>query len=509
MKKFIKILLPFILIILVLTGCSQAAPAQPQVPTNPVASTDLPAPLPSPSFTPTAVTPPTEPATPEPTAGAVVLTVVGPGGEKTFTLDELKQLPALEGMAGIKSSTGKITLPALFKGVALTDLVEEVGGLDPSLGINVIAEDGYAMTFSYDQLNQGNFIAYDPATGDEKKLYEPLQVILAYEMDGQPLPQDSDGTLRMAMISPKNNQVTDGHWSVKWVERVEAKPLGEEWSLQLTGVITDVVDRNSFQSCAAASCHQASWTDDKAQIWVGTPLWYLAGRMDDEIKHDGPAYNVDLASAGYLLQIVAADGYSTTLSSSQVMHNKDIIVAYQVNENPLPDKYFPLRLVGAGLEKNQLVGQIAEIRMIYDPMLATQAAPSPTVSAPTSTPVPQSVQGDLVIIGLVEQALGLNEADLRQLEATEITAEHPKKGQQTYQGILLTTLLEMAKVKPEATQLVITASDGYTAEVDLSTVLACSECMLAFTDTPGLFNLVMPGMESSLWVKETVSLEVK
>jgi DMSO/TMAO reductase YedYZ molybdopterin-dependent catalytic subunit len=389
-------------------------------------------------------------------------------------------------------------------------VVAQVGTLDESMGVNVVAEDGYAMTFSYDQLNQGDFIAYDPATGDEKKLEDQFQVILAYEHDGQPLDQDSDGTLRLAIISPKNNQVTDGHWSVKWVNRIEIKPLGKEWSLAMTGVITDTVDRNSFQSCAAVQCHQANWTDDKAQQWVGVPLWLLVGRMDDEIKHDGPAFNQALADAGYLIQLIATDGYSVTLESAQVTRNNNILLAYQVNENPLPDKYFPLRLVGAELEKNQMAGMLAEIKMIVNPLALTQAAPTATL-APTevpTTPQPVSVQGDLVIVGLVEQEVGLNEADLRKMEVVEITAEHPKKGKETYQGVRLNALLELAKVKPEAKKLVFTAADGYQAEIELSKVLECSDCLLAFTNTLGKFKLVMPGMDSGLWVKDIIKIEV-
>jgi len=392
------------------------------------------------------------------------------------------------------------------------ELANQAGGFDPATGLNVVAEDGYAMTFSYDQITKGDFIAYDPATGDEKQMDEPLKVILAYAREDQPLDTDSDGTLRLVIISSKNNQVTDGHWSVKWVNRLEIKPLGAEWDLQLTGVITDVVDRNSFQSCAASLCHQGSWKDDKAQQWVGVPLWYLVGRMDDAIKHDGPAFNQELADAGYSIQIIATDGYSVTLESPQVSRNNQLVLAYQVNENPLPDKYFPLRLVGDDLQKNQLVGHVAEIKMIFDAVLATQVAnakpPTPTAT-PTATPIPAAVQGDLVITGLVDNVLGLNEADLRKMEVVEVTAEHPKKGKETYQGIRLNDLLKLAGLKPATAKLTFTAADGYTAQADLGDIQACTDCLLAFTNTPGKFKLVMPGMESSQWVKDVVLIEVE
>ncbi len=64
--------------------------------------------------------------------------------------------------------------------------------------------------------------------------------------------------------------------------------------------------------------------------------------------------------------------------------NNDLLVAYVVNENPLPDKYFPLRLVGNQLKKNQLIGAIDSINLIIDPKLAAElkaATPPPTADA--------------------------------------------------------------------------------------------------------------------------------
>ena len=46
------------------------------------------------------------------------------------------------------------------------------------------------------------------------------------------------------------------------------------------------------------------------------------------------------------------------------------------------------------------------------------------------------------------------------------------------------------------------------AEADLAAVLACADCLVAFADD-GTLVLAMPGMESSLWVKDLVKIEVK
>lgn len=50
------------------------------------------------------------------------------GKSQDFTLDDLKALPASEGLAGMMSSTGKITPLTSFSGVLLTDVLEAAGG---------------------------------------------------------------------------------------------------------------------------------------------------------------------------------------------------------------------------------------------------------------------------------------------------------------------------------------------------------------------------------------------
>jgi len=450
-------------------------------------------------------------ATPEDTpvsteSAAPVLEVVGPSETKTLTLEELMDLPVTEGYAGIKSSTGKITPPIPMKGVALKDLAEFIGGMDENAGFNVVAEDGYSITFSYDQLQNGLFIAYDPATGAELKNPVELIAILAYEANGKPFDAKQDGALRLAIVSPELNQVTDGHWSVKWVNRLEVKSLGEEWVLQASGGITKTIDRASVESCGAPQCHGTSWIDDKDQEWAGVPLYYLVGSVDDEIEHEGPAFNRTLADAGYTIDVIAADGYTVTFDSARVQYNKHILVAYKVNENQLPEEYFPLRLVGDDLQKNEMIGMIADLKVGVEPVEVVAATEAPTEEA---TAPSMDVTGSLVITGAVDQPLGFTEADLRALEVLKISAEHPKKGKQEYEGVSLNSLLDMAGIQESATTLVFTASDGYVSEVRLSDVRACLNSLLAFTDTAEHFNMVMPDLPSSAWAKDVVKIEVK
>lgn len=479
---------------LMLAGCAAvpaAAPTAAPPAATPVPSTATPA-------------PPTATPAPQP-----ILEVVGPAGSKSLTLEDLKKLEVLEGEAGTKSSTGKITPPVVHRGVSLLTLVELLGPLEPGMGVNAVAKDGYAITFSYEQLTKGTFVAYDPATGDELKTPGSLTAMLAFEREGQPLNAESDGTLRIVIISPKRDQVTDGHWSVKWINKLEVKSLVADWNLMLSGGIEATIDRATFESCVG--CHKATWTDEKAQVWTGIPLWLLMGYADDEVKHQGPAFNEALALAGYKVEVVAKDGYTASLDSAPLSRQNGVVVASLVNDNPLPEQYAPLRLVGADLEKGEMVGAIGEIELLVDgagaaakPTEAPTAVPEPTVA-----PAPVAVTGDLVVIGAVEKPLGLKEADLRGMTVVKITAEHPKSGKAEYEGVRLSELLALAKPAAGAATIAFTAADGYSAEAALADVLACADCLVAFTNTPGKLKLAMPGLSSGLWVKDISQIELK
>lgn len=443
-----------------------------------------------------------------PTAAPVVLEVIGMTEEKSLTMEDLADLPYTEGLAGIKSSTGKITPPEKFGGILLTDLLALVGGLDSSASVQVEAEDGYAMTLSGDQILKGDFIAYDPSTGDETASSSPLKAMLAYEIDGKPLDQKRDGYLRLVVISEKPDQVTDGHWSVKWVTKVSLKPLVEEWVLLLQGAITEEMDRGTFESGAAENCHKVTWKDDKAQTWTGIPLWLLVGRVDDDIKHNDDAFNDDVADKGYTVEVVAGDGYSVTFDSARVKRNDNLIVAYLVNGNPLTEKDFPLKLVGSDVGKKESVGGIAKIILHLDAKPSGQPAstPQPTPSLSSSADAPAS-DGGLQIVGLAGAAQSWTLDDLKGMKLIKMTVEHPKKGQQELEGLRLNALLDLAKPKSEAQKLVFFASDGYNVEVDLKAVKNCADCLLAVSDDS--LSLAMPGMESSFWVKNLAKIEIK
>ncbi len=304
-----------------------------------------------------------------------VLELEGPNGNMTFTMDELMALPSVEGYAGFKSSTGKVTPPIIFTGVRIADLANMVSDYDATYGIELSAVDGYSMTFSYDQIMNGTFITYDPGTGNEYEYSAVLTPILAYLQEGEALNPQTDGYMRLEVISEQNDQVVDGHWTVKWVNKLTVVTLPAEWTLHLEGALIEDMDRATFESGAAPGCHgyvdetsgTQGWTDSDGHVWEGIPLWQLVGKVDENGDHVGDFFDDALAQAGYTVEVIASDGYSITFDSQRIARNNNIIVAYLMDGAQLAEGDFPLKLVGSDLATRESVAQIASIIIHFNP----------------------------------------------------------------------------------------------------------------------------------------------
>jgi len=130
---------------------------------------------------------------------------------------------------------------------------------------------------------------------------------------------------------------------------------------------------------------------------------------------------------------------------------------------------------------------------------ACGATPAPT-SAPAAPPA-------LTVQGKVNQELELTLDDVKALGVETLTLEHPKNGPTEYEGVRLSKVLDEAGLAADATMLVFTASDGFSAEVAVADAQACTDCLIALSGSS--LNMAMPGMSSKAWVKTVVTIEVK
>ncbi len=151
------------------------------------------------------------------------LTLIGSEGQEVvLSYDELQALPAVETRAGFFSSVGSVSGPYTVKGIQLETLLDLVGGMTPSDVLWVAAKDGYSAVFDYRQLH-GEIDTFEPDTlrllpeGD-------TEFLLIFQQQGQPLAQGDGKPLRLAVTNP-DGLFTEGHWWVKWVNRLEIRTL--------------------------------------------------------------------------------------------------------------------------------------------------------------------------------------------------------------------------------------------------------------------------------------------
>jgi DMSO/TMAO reductase YedYZ molybdopterin-dependent catalytic subunit len=277
-----------------------------------------------------------------------------------FTLDQLQAMQTVTSLGGFMKSTGTIVGPNEFKGVPVKDLVSLLF-TGSNFSLEVVATDGYTMTYSSSQVINGTFEHYD-MDGDQLGPGD-FTLLLTWEQDGAPL---TDMVLRIVIVD-ESAPITDGHFWAKNVRTIAVKPFAEEWSIELSGLTSMTMDRQSFEAVASCPHHTLTYTftnDTGQHTYEGVALYILVAAVDGADAPDGHyMFNEVLADAGYNVSLTASDNSSIRLPISVVRNNDSIIVANKLDGEPLPDADFPLRLVGPWLTDDQNLSMIASITL--------------------------------------------------------------------------------------------------------------------------------------------------
>jgi tungstate transport system substrate-binding protein len=114
----------------------------------------------------------------------------------------------------------------------------------------------------------------------------------------------------------------------------------------------------------------------------------------------------------------------------------------------------------------------------------------------------------LKITGNVGQEMSWTEEEVRAMETMEAQSTNSQGDTETYTGVSINKLLEMAGPAADATTVVFVAADGITAEVTLDELQACADCIVSFR-TRGGFSIVMPGFPGGVQVKGVIEIQVK
>ncbi len=452
----------------------------------------------------------------------VVLTLEAGTTSVDLLMSELQDLDALTASGGFKKSTGTVEGPWEFTGVALKDLVATVyTGDDYSL--EVVATDGYTMTYSSSQVEDGTFAYYDldgnlVGTGD-------FTMVVAYAQDGLPLVDVIDMVLRIAIID-ESAPITDGHFWAKYVRTLRVVPFVADWTLELNGTTVYDMDRQTFESLASCEYHAASWSfenDTGVHVYTGVALWTLVSAVDGA---DGPdteyLFNDLLALAGYTVRVTASDEYNKTFTSVQVARNDSIVVANRLDGEPLPDDQWPLKIVGVGLSGSMKVGcvvniSLEELQPMPDWELTIIGTETVTISAETLASIYYS--------GL--HGPWFNYTDYGGWHATYHNYTDTELVDHTYAGIPLWVLVAAADgedlyhyefndtLAAEGYDVKVTASDDFSATFSIADVAYNNSFVVAFMlDWMPLVDDEYPVKLTSEWltgmqkVKSVVTIEL-
>lgn len=158
------------------------------------------------------------PATPVTASSPTVLTVVEANQTKTYSLADLEALPAVSGYGGQIAPDNSINGPYTYQGVALTTLLNAVGGITSDQKVKITGSDNYSETLSYQQVTADNFILYDSSTGQQSTAAEMTpQVFVAYEKDGAMLTGDN-GPFEFGIMTCQKRVTQSSLWVKKLIK---------------------------------------------------------------------------------------------------------------------------------------------------------------------------------------------------------------------------------------------------------------------------------------------------
>ncbi len=146
------------------------------------------------------------------------------------------------------------------------------------------------------------------------------------------------------------------------------------------------------------------------------------------------------------------------------------------------------------------------VTLLFIVLLAALSGCAPKASEEAAAPA--GAAGAVKLIGLVNAEQSLTAEQLKGMETKQVNSTNKDGKTTTYTGVGLTKLLESAGVKSEAKALLFTGSDGYSSEVSLTDIQACTDCILAFQDD-GTFINIMPGLAGNTQVRGLVEIKVK
>lgn len=132
-------------------------------------------------------------------------------------------------------------------------------------------------------------------------------------------------------------------------------------------------------------------------------------------------------------------------------------------------------------------------------------------TAPAEEPAVEEEPAAIIalrVTGEVANEQAWTEDEVKAMNTIEAESENSQGETSQYTGVPLADLLAAAQANADATIVVFVADDGFTAEVSMEELTACTDCIASFRNNGG-FSIVMPGFPGSLQVKGVIEIQVK
>jgi hypothetical protein len=126
----------------------------------------------------------------------------------------------------------------------------------------------------------------------------------------------------------------------------------------------------------------------------------------------------------------------------------------------------------------------------------------------TEAPAEEAGGVTFSITGAVDNEMSWSESQIRAMDTMEAESTNNSGETETYTGVSMNALLDMAGPADSATTLVLVGDDGYEVEVDLAEVRACSDCIVQFRNNGG-FSSLLPGQPGNTRVKGIIEMRVQ
>ncbi|MCA9936330.1 MAG: substrate-binding domain-containing protein [Ardenticatenaceae bacterium] len=127
---------------------------------------------------------------------------------------------------------------------------------------------------------------------------------------------------------------------------------------------------------------------------------------------------------------------------------------------------------------------------------------------PAEAPAAAAANADLRVTGMVQNEMAWTEDEVRAMDTVDAEAINNSGSSETYTGVPISALLELAGVKNQATAVTLLTADGDSLDITLEELAACADCILSFRSQGG-FSTTLPAYPDLPRLRGVVEIQVK